>query len=76
MTSIPIDNYYRILGLQKNASLIDIKKAYRTKAKFLHPDKNESPDANENFILLNEAYEFLQNLENGKLNDRQRRRTA
>jgi hypothetical protein len=69
MTTITTDNYYEILGIQKNASLEDIKKAYRAKAKVLHPDKNKSPDAHENFILLNEAYEYLQNLKTGKFYD-------
>lgn len=69
MTTITIDRYYKILGVQKNASLEDIKKAYRAKAKILHPDKNKSPDAHENFILLNEAYEYLQNLKTRKFYD-------
>ncbi len=69
MTKITIDNYYQILGVPEKASLEDIKKAYRNKAKFLHPDKNKGPDAHENFILLNEAYEYLQNLKTGKLYD-------
>jgi len=56
--------YYRILGLQENASLNDIKKAYRIKAKQYHPDINKAPDANERFIEINEAYEFLINLRN------------
>lgn len=64
---ITIENYYNILGIQKEDSLEIIKKAYRTKAKILHPDKNKSVDAHEQFILLNEAYEYLQNLKTGKL---------
>jgi hypothetical protein len=39
----------------------------------LHPDKNKSPDANERFILLNEAYEYLQNLKTGKFYDQKRK---
>lgn len=61
-----MDTYYTVLGIQKNASLEDIKKAYRTKAKLLHPDRNKNPDSHEQFILLNEAYEYLQNLKTGK----------
>jgi hypothetical protein len=67
MTAETIDNYYKILGLQKNAPLDEIKKAYREKAKILHPDKNKRPDAHEKFILLNEAYEYLHNLKTGKI---------
>ncbi len=63
------DSYYAILGIQRNASLDDIKKAYRTKAKILHPDKNKNADAQEQFVLLNEAYEYLQNVRTGKLYD-------
>ena len=56
--------YYRILDLPDDASLDDIKKAYRIKAKMYHPDLNKSPDANAKFIEINEAYEFLINLKN------------
>ncbi|UCG28754.1 MAG: DnaJ domain-containing protein [Bacteroidales bacterium] len=54
--------YYMVLGLRENASLNDIKKAYRLKAKKYHPDINKAPDAHEKFIEINEAYEFLINL--------------
>lgn len=67
MATTIIDNYYNILGLRNTASLEDIKRAYWAKAKVLHPDKNRKNDANEQFILLNEAYECLQNLKTGKV---------
>jgi hypothetical protein len=54
--------YFKILGLPEDASLEDIKKAYRIQAKLYHPDLNKSPDAHERFIEINEAYEFLINL--------------
>lgn len=57
--------YYTILGLTSNASVNDIKKAYRSKAKQLHPDRNPSPTAEEDFIELNEAYEYLVALKTG-----------
>ncbi len=52
-------DYYHILGLEKNASPSEIKKAYRNKAKTLHPDKNTSANAEEEFQELNEAYMVL-----------------
>ena len=67
------DQYYEILSVDKNATLSDIKKAYRKRAKFLHPDVNKSPDAHEKFILLNEAYEYLQNFKTGKIYDLKKR---
>ena len=61
-----IDNYYTTLGLQKDADLPEIKKAYRTKAKLFHPDLNNLPDAKEKFIEVNEAYEGIINIKSGK----------
>ncbi len=52
-------NYYHILGVSQTATLDQIKKAYRKKAMLLHPDINKAEDANDQFILLNEAYEYL-----------------
>lgn len=65
-----IEEYYKILDVDKNATLSDLKKAYRKRAKLLHPDKNKSPNAQEKFILLNEAYEYLQNVKTGRIYDR------
>jgi hypothetical protein len=52
-------DYFRILDLNTDASIADIKKAYRLKARMFHPDLNHSPDAKDKFILATEAYEFL-----------------
>ena len=52
-------NYYEILNIEASASEEDIKKAYRLLAKQYHPDKNKSPDAEEKFKEINEAYEVL-----------------
>lgn len=53
-------NYYDILGVGKDASADDIKKAYRTMAKKYHPDLNkDNPSAAEKFKEVNEAYECL-----------------
>ena len=52
-------DYYKILDIPRTASLDDIKKAYRNKAKLIHPDINNSPKANEVFAVVNDAYETL-----------------
>jgi len=52
-------DYYKILDIPRTASLDDIKKAYRLKAKLVHPDVNNSPKANEVFAIVSEAYDVL-----------------
>ncbi|XP_013786562.1 dnaJ homolog subfamily B member 4-like isoform X2 [Limulus polyphemus] len=52
-------DYYKILGLKRNASDGEIKKAYRKLALKFHPDKNKSPEAEEKFKEVAEAYEVL-----------------
>ena len=52
-------DYYSILGVSKDATGADIKKAYRKLALEWHPDKNKSPGAEEKFKEINEAYEIL-----------------
>jgi curved DNA-binding protein CbpA len=54
-------NYYEILGVSKNASDDEIKKAYRELAKKYHPDVSKDIDAEEKFKLINEAYQTLSN---------------
>jgi molecular chaperone DnaJ len=52
-------DYYEILGVPKNATLEEIKKAYRNLALKYHPDRNKSPDAEEKFKEISEAYAVL-----------------
>ncbi len=52
-------DYYDILGVSKNASKDEIRKAYRKLALEWHPDRNKSSNANDKFKEINEAYEVL-----------------
>jgi len=54
-----VTDYYEILGIPVNASIEEIKRAYRKKACLYHPDLNSAPDAKDLFISATEAYEFL-----------------
>ena len=50
---------YEILGVSKDASESEIKKAFRRRARELHPDVNKAADAEDQFKELNEAYDVL-----------------
>lgn len=52
-------DYYEILGITRSASTDDLKKAFRNLARQYHPDVNKSPDAEEKFKEINEAYQVL-----------------
>lgn len=52
-------DYYKILGIDKNASANEIKKAFKSMAKKYHPDINKSPDAEQKFKEINDAYSVL-----------------
>lgn len=55
----PDETYYDILDVPHDASPQDIASSYRKRAKVLHPDVCESPDAEDLFKVLNEAYQTL-----------------
>ncbi|MDD3593430.1 MAG: molecular chaperone DnaJ [Candidatus Gastranaerophilales bacterium] len=63
-------DYYEILGLGRESTQDDIKKAFRKKARELHPDVNKAPDAEERFKELGQAYEVLSNEEKRSMYDR------
>lgn len=64
-------NLYATLGLKRNATTTEIKKAYRKLSMKFHPDKNKSPDAEAKFREISYAYEVLSNAEQRKVYDAQ-----
>ena len=64
-------DFYEVLGVERNAGAEDIKKAYRRKAKELHPDRNsDNPNAEAQFKEVNEAYDALKDPERKAAYDR------
>ncbi|CEG69153.1 hypothetical protein RMATCC62417_05278 [Rhizopus microsporus] len=60
---------YEVLGVKKNATSSEIKKAYYALAKKYHPDTNKDKDAREKFVQIQEAYEILSDDEKRKQYD-------
>ncbi|CAL9084685.1 unnamed protein product [Musa textilis] len=67
--SVSARDYYDVLGVSKNASALDIKKAYYALAKKLHPDTNKDADAERKFQEVQRAYEVLKDEDKRRLYD-------
>jgi molecular chaperone DnaJ len=63
-------DYYELLGVGRDASDADIKRAFRRLARELHPDVSDAPNAEERFKKIVEAYEVLSKAETRQLYDR------
>jgi molecular chaperone DnaJ len=59
MTPVKRQDYYEVLGVERSASLEEIKRAYRRLAMQYHPDRNPDPEATEKFKEASEAFEVL-----------------
>jgi curved DNA-binding protein CbpA len=57
---------FQTLGISESATMAEIKKAYRLKAKAYHPDVNNSPDAAEQFRRISEAYQRIIDFREGR----------
>jgi molecular chaperone DnaJ len=63
-------DYYELLGVERTATEAEIKKAFRSLARELHPDVSDDPGAEERFKEIVEAYEVLSSSERRQLYDR------
>src|SRR5436305_14302032 len=61
--AVEYKDYYEVLGLPRDASQDDIRRAYRKLARRYHPDLNQESDAEERFKEVSEAYEVLSDAE-------------
>ncbi|MEZ6191526.1 MAG: DnaJ domain-containing protein [Phycisphaerales bacterium] len=61
--AVTFQDYYKTLGVKRDASQEDIQRAYRKLARKYHPDMNKEADAAEKFKQVGEAYEVLKDPE-------------
>ncbi|WP_419616202.1 DnaJ domain-containing protein, partial [Thiolapillus sp.] len=57
------EDYYEVMGVKRDATQDEIKRAYRKLARKYHPDVSKEADAEEKFKRLGEAYEVLKDPE-------------
>jgi DnaJ-class molecular chaperone len=69
-----VTDHYTNLGLNSAATLADIKKAFRQKASFYHPDRNTADDAAARFRAVQQAYDVLSDADKRQAYDDNRRR--
>lgn len=67
-------DHYATLGLRSDATLADIKKAFRQQASLHHPDRNAAANAAARFRAVQEAYEVLSDVAKRQAYDDNRRR--
>ena len=70
----PMTDHYTALGLRSDASLADVKKAFRQMAALYHPDRNSDADAPVRFRSVQEAYEVLADADRRAAYDANRKR--
>ena len=69
---VEFKDYYKVLGVEPDASDADIKAAYRKLARKYHPDRSKEPNAEEQFKAINEANEALKDPEKRRAYDQVR----
>jgi hypothetical protein len=66
-------DHYKLLGIARDATLVQIKRAYRARVKSCHPDVNPSPRAARAFRAVHEAYNVLSDIRRRRIYDEELR---
>ncbi|MEZ4806508.1 MAG: J domain-containing protein [Flavobacteriales bacterium] len=69
MATRQLFDHYKVLGVERNATLTEIKKAFRERVKWCHPDRDRTAGANARFLIVHRAYEVLKDPEQRALFD-------